>query len=57
MPAFSASLHDSRRIFVFGCGHFAALSSLPALRLNRSGHEAIDLASGMHLLIPSAANQ
>ncbi len=48
--AFSAILRDSRRIFVFGCGHFAALSSLVALRLNRSGYEAIDLASRMHQL-------
>ncbi len=46
--AFSAILRDSRRIFVFGCGHFSALASLVALRLNRSGYEAIDLASRMH---------
>lgn len=48
--AFSTCLRDSRRIFVFGRGHFAALSSLIALRLNRSGYEATDLASQMHQL-------
>ncbi|MDP9836972.1 DNA-binding MurR/RpiR family transcriptional regulator [Neorhizobium huautlense] len=48
--AFSTSLRDSRRIFVFGRGHFAALSSLIALRLNRSGYEAVDLGSQMHQL-------
>lgn len=48
--AFSTCLRDSRRVFVFGRGHFAALSSLIALRLNRSGYEAIDLASQMHQL-------
>jgi len=32
-------------------GHFAALSSLVALRLNRSGYEAIDLANRMHQLV------
>jgi DNA-binding MurR/RpiR family transcriptional regulator len=48
--AFSTCLRDSHRIFVFGLGHFAALSSLVALRLNRSGYEAIDLASQMHQL-------
>ncbi|MFK4772030.1 MurR/RpiR family transcriptional regulator [Rhizobium sp. ZW T2_16] len=48
--AFSTSLRDSRRIFVFGRGHFAALSSLIALRLNRSGYEAVDLSSQMHQL-------
>lgn len=47
---FSQSLRDCRRIFVFGRGHFAALSSLIALRLNRSGYEAIDLAGQMHQL-------
>lgn len=48
--AFSESLRDSRKIFVFGRGHFAALSSLIALRLNRSGYTAIDLASQIHQL-------
>ena len=47
---FSQSLRDCRRVFVFGRGHFAALSSLIALRLNRSGYEAIDLAHQMHQL-------
>lgn len=46
--AFSTSLRDSRRIFVFGRGHSAALSSLIALRLSRSGYAATDLASHMH---------
>lgn len=48
--AFSTCLRDCRRILIFGCGHFAALSSLIALRLNRSGYKAIDLASQMHQL-------
>lgn len=47
---FSETLRDSRRIYVFGRGHFSALSSLIALRLNRSGYEAVDLASQMHQL-------
>jgi DNA-binding MurR/RpiR family transcriptional regulator len=48
--AFSESLRDCSRVFVFGRGHFAALSSLIALRLNRSGYDAIDLAGQMHQL-------
>ncbi|MEZ2130799.1 MULTISPECIES: MurR/RpiR family transcriptional regulator [unclassified Sinorhizobium] len=48
--AFSESLRGCRRVFVFGRGHSAALSSLIALRLNRSGYEAVDLASQMHQL-------
>jgi DNA-binding MurR/RpiR family transcriptional regulator len=48
--AFSTSLRGSRRVLVFGRGHFAMLSSLIALRLNRSGYVAIDLASQMHQL-------
>lgn len=46
--SFAAAIRDCRRVFVFGRGHFAALSSLIALRLNRSGYEAVDLASQMH---------
>ncbi len=45
--SFSTCLRDSRRVFVLGCGHFAALSSLITLRLNRSGYEAVDLAGNM----------
>lgn len=48
--AFSEALRDARRIFIFGRGHFAALSSLIALRLNRSGYEAIYLADQIHQL-------
>lgn len=48
--AFSESLRDSRRIFVFGRGHFAALSSLITLRLSRSGYESVDLGNQMHQL-------
>lgn len=48
--AFSESLRGSRRVFVFGRGHSAALSSLIALRLNRSGYETVDLAGQMHQL-------
>ncbi|MBR0554306.1 MurR/RpiR family transcriptional regulator [Ciceribacter sp. L1K23] len=45
---FSQSLRDCRRILVFGRGHSAALTSLIALRLNRSGYEAVDLSSQLH---------
>jgi DNA-binding MurR/RpiR family transcriptional regulator len=48
--AFSTQLRDSRRVFVFGRGHFAALSSLIGLRLSRSGYNAIDLAGQLHQL-------
>ncbi|NLS06066.1 MurR/RpiR family transcriptional regulator [Rhizobium sp. P32RR-XVIII] len=46
--AFSESLRDCRRVYVFGRGHSAALSSLIALRLNRSGYDAVDVGSQMH---------
>ena len=48
--AFSTSLRDCRRIHVFGRGHSAALSALIALRLNRSGYQAVDLGSQMQQL-------
>ncbi|PZU88305.1 MAG: MurR/RpiR family transcriptional regulator [Shinella sp.] len=48
--AFSQSLRDCRRVFILGRGHFAALSSLIALRLRRSGYDAVDLGSQMHQL-------
>jgi len=48
--AFAERIRDCRRVFVFGRGHFAALSALIALRLNWSGYEAIDLASQVHQL-------
>ncbi|OCJ04770.1 RpiR family transcriptional regulator [Rhizobium sp. AC27/96] len=48
--AFSECLRDSRRIFILGRGHSAALSALIALRLIRSGYEAIDLGGSMHQL-------
>lgn len=48
--AFSERLRDSRKIFVFGRGHFASLCSLITLRLNRSGYEAVDLGSQVHQL-------
>ncbi|MBB3464851.1 MurR/RpiR family transcriptional regulator [Rhizobium sp. BK377] len=47
---FSEVLRDCRRVFVFGRGHSVALASLIALRLNRSGYPAVDLASQMHLI-------
>jgi DNA-binding MurR/RpiR family transcriptional regulator len=53
--AFSGTLRDCRRVFVFGRGHSAALSSLIALRLNRSGYGAVDLASQMHQLAEALA--
>lgn len=48
--AFSETLRGSRRIFLFGRGHFASLCSLITLRLGRSGYNAIDLGSQIHLL-------
>ncbi len=48
--AFSECLRDSRRIFILGRGHSAALSALITLRLMRSGYEAIDLGGSMHQL-------
>lgn len=47
---FSETLRDGRRILVFGRGHASALSSLIALRLVRSGYDAIDLGSRLHQL-------
>ncbi|MBB3595733.1 DNA-binding MurR/RpiR family transcriptional regulator [Rhizobium sp. BK529] len=47
---FAEMLRDCRRVLVFGRGHSAALSSLIALRLNRSGYPSIDVASQMHLI-------
>ncbi|GAA3083385.1 MurR/RpiR family transcriptional regulator [Rhizobium viscosum] len=52
---FSEVLRDCRRVFVFGRGHSAALASLIALRLNRSGYPAVDLASQMHLIAEALA--
>lgn len=52
---FSEILRDSRRVLVFGRGHSAALSSLIALRLNRSGYPSVDLASQMHLIAEALA--
>lgn len=46
---FSETLHDARRIFVFGPGHAATLSALIALRLQRSGYDATDLAALPHM--------
>ncbi|WMT86377.1 MurR/RpiR family transcriptional regulator [Pelagibacterium sp. 26DY04] len=48
--AFSQALCNSRRIFVLGRSHAATLSGLIALRLKRSGYDAVDLASQMHIL-------
>ncbi|GHC73040.1 MurR/RpiR family transcriptional regulator [Limoniibacter endophyticus] len=48
--AFSEVLRDARRIFVLGRSHAAALSSLIALRLRRSGYDATDLSSQLHIL-------
>ncbi len=47
---FSETLRDAKRIFVFGRGHASSLSSLIALRLARSGYDAIDLGSRIHQL-------
>ncbi len=53
--AFSETLRDARRIYVFGRGHAAALSSLIALRLSRSGYDAVDLACHVHQLAEALA--
>jgi DNA-binding MurR/RpiR family transcriptional regulator len=44
---FAEAIRDGRRIFLFGRSHAATLSALIALRLKRSGYDAIDLASVM----------
>lgn len=43
--AFSESLRDARRIFIMGRSHATSLSALIALRLRRSGYDAVDLAA------------
>jgi DNA-binding MurR/RpiR family transcriptional regulator len=52
---FAQRLRDCRRIFVFGRGHAATLSSLISLRLIRSGYDAVDLGARMHQM-PEALN-
>lgn len=47
---FSLNLCKARRIFIFGTGHAEALSHLVARRLMRSGYDAEDLSSQIHLL-------
>lgn len=47
---FSEALRNARRILVFGRGHASVLSSLIALRLARSGYDAIDLGTRVHQL-------
>lgn len=43
--AFSERLRGARRIFLCGQGHAASLSKLVALRLCRSGYDAVDLGA------------
>jgi len=45
---FSETLRDARKIFVFGRGHAASLSSLVTLRLRRSGYDVTDLGDQTH---------
>lgn len=45
VQAFARTLCDARRVFVQGRGHAAVLSALIALRLRRSGYDAVDLAA------------
>ncbi len=47
---FSETLKGARRILVFGRGHASSLTALIALRLARSGYDAIDLGARMHQL-------
>lgn len=47
---FSEALRNGRRILVFGRGHASALGALIALRLLRSGYDAIDLGTQVHQL-------
>lgn len=42
---FSQTLQGARRIFAYGLGHAATLSALIALRLRRSGYDAVDLGA------------
>ena len=54
--SFAQAIRKSRKVLVFGRGHFGALAGLIALRLNRSGYAAVDLARQMHQL-PEALAQ
>ncbi len=45
---FSQTLRDARKIFIFGRGHAASLSSLITLRLQRSGYDVTDLGDRTH---------
>jgi len=47
---FAECIRESRRVFVFGRGHFVSLSALVTLRLNRSGYPCVALGSHMHQL-------
>lgn len=53
---FAERLRDARRIFVAGGGHAAALAALIALRLCRSGYDAVDLGARMHQLSEALAS-
>jgi len=53
---FSETLRDARRILVFGRGHASSLSALIALRLARSGYDAVDLGAQMHHLAEAMAS-
>jgi DNA-binding MurR/RpiR family transcriptional regulator len=43
--AFATAIRDGRRVFVFGRSHAATLTALIAMRLQRSGYDAIDLSA------------
>lgn len=53
--AFSQSLRASRRVFVLGRGHSSTLSSLIAIRLKRSGYDAVDLSGQLNQLAETVA--
>ncbi|WP_445680112.1 MurR/RpiR family transcriptional regulator [Radicibacter daui] len=44
---FAETIRDGRRIFLFGRSHAATLSALVALRLRRSGYDAVDLGAAL----------
>lgn len=44
---FAETVRDARRIFLFGRSHAATLSALIALRLRRSGYDAVDLGAAL----------
>ncbi|WP_425053083.1 MurR/RpiR family transcriptional regulator [Psychromarinibacter sp. S121] len=53
--SFSEALLEARRIFLFGQSHAATLCHLVALRLRRSGYDAVDLSLMQHQWLEQVA--